>query len=134
MRTRPVYTLITALLLWGCATGGTSDRSGPYRDPNLISQEEIQEQPSGTAYDAVQRLRPNWLRRRSTTFGSGGGGAVDLPRVFVDERDFGPLESLRDFNLDSVLEISYMSASDATTRYGTGYAGGVIHVHLRRVS
>jgi hypothetical protein len=64
---------------------------------------------------------------------SGGAGTVNLPRVFVDDRDFGTLESLRDFHLDSVLEIIYLSAGDATTRYGTGYPGGVIHLRLKRI-
>ena len=123
--------LVTFLLLCGCASGGGSGGSGVRRDPNLITQEELQTQPSGTAYDAVQRLRPNWLRMRSSAM-VGGTGTANLPRVFVDERDFGNMDSLRSFNLDSVSEISFLSATDATTRYGTGYAGGIIHVRLKR--
>ncbi len=129
---KPVFpVLFTTLVLIGCASGGGSEAPGVRRDPNLLTLEDLQSQPSGTAYDAVQRLRPNWLRMRSTAMG-GGAGSVNLPRVFVDERDFGTLETLRDFHLDSLLEISYLSAADATTRYGTGYAGGIIHVRLKR--
>jgi hypothetical protein len=35
-------------------------------------------------------------------------------------------------NADNIETMRYLSPSDATTRYGTGYAGGVIEVTLRR--
>jgi len=131
MRTLPLTILLVSVLLGSCASGSGSSSSDVRRDPNRISPEEINTQPVGTAYDAVEHLRPMWLRSRGTlsvtTTGSGS-----LPRVFLDDRDFGNVESLRQFNLDSVAEIEYMSGRDATTRYGTGYAGGIIHVRLKR--
>lgn len=118
-----------SLLLWGCATGPTSD-GGTVRDPNRISLEELQDQPAGTAYDAVERLRPNWLRSRASTMA--GGGTAIVARVFVDGREFGPLRALRQVSIEAVGEIRYMSGRDATTRHGTGYAGGIIEVILKR--
>ncbi|MCJ7630318.1 MAG: hypothetical protein MUO50_18240 [Longimicrobiales bacterium] len=132
MRALTPIILLFSVLLGSCASGGSSSSSGPQRDPNRISPEELQTLPPGTAYEAVERLRANWLRSRSSTLS--GGGSVNLPRVFVDGRDFGSLDSLRGFHLDSVDEILYMSAADATTRYGTGYAGGIIHLRLKRGS
>ncbi len=133
MRALPPTILLVSVLLGGCASGGGSSSSNVRRDPNLISQVEIETQPVGTAFDAVTRLRPMWLRSRGTHNVS-RTGAVSLPRVFVDGREFGNVDSLRQFNLDSVAEIEYMSAQDATTRYGTGYTGGVIQVRLRRLT
>jgi predicted small secreted protein len=127
----PIF-LLSSVLLGACASGGTSSGTDVQRDPNRISPEELQAQPPGTAYEAIERLRPNWLRARSTSLSGGVGGSVNLPRVFVDDRDFGTMASLRNFHLDSVEEILYMSARDATTRYGTGYAGGIIHLRLKR--
>ena len=132
MRTLPIAAVITILAVSGCASGGSSSTSDTRRDPNRISAEEIANLPSGTAYDAVRRLRPAWLRSRGalsiSTTGSGS-----LPRVFVDDRDYGSVGSLRDFNLDAVGEMEYMSASDATTRYGTGYPGGIIKLRTMRI-
>jgi len=122
--------LLASVFLGSCASGGGSPRSDVRRDPNLITQEDLSGQPAGTAYDAVQRLRPTWLRSRGT-LSMGTTGTGSLPRVFVADRDFGALRSLRDIQLDSVSEIEFMSARDATTRYGTGYAGGIIHVRLK---
>lgn len=126
--------LLVAVFLGGCVSGGASPGTDLQRDPDRISPEELQTLPTGTAFDAVERLRANWLRSRSTTITGGSGGSVNLPRVFVDDRDFGSLDSLRGFHLDSVAEILFMSGRDATTRYGTGYPGGIIHLRLKRVS
>ncbi len=130
MRNASLTLLATSILLCGCAAGSGSRTSDTRRDPNRITPEEIQEQAVGTAYDVVERLRPMWLRSRSSTLQ--GGGTVILPRVFVDDRDYGPRDSLRDFHIDSLEEIRFISARDATTRYGTGYAGGIIFVVLKK--
>lgn len=132
MMRKALVAMAASLVLCACAsTGGRAGAQSP-READRISPEEIQSQPAGTAYDAVQRLRPNWLRGRSATLAGGTTATVHLPSVFVDNVYFGSLQSLRQFNLDSVSEILFSSASEATTRYGTGYLGGVIHVHTKR--
>ena len=40
----------------------------------------------------------------------------------------GGVEELRSIRAEHVVEIRYMSASEATTRFGTGYTGGLILV------
>jgi len=130
MRRVTLAAVITTLAFSGCATGGGSSTSDVRRDPNLITAEELAEFSTGTAQDAVRRLRPSWLRSRGTI---SGGGNASLPRVFVDGRDYGSTNSLGDFNVDSVAELEFMSATDATTRYGTGYAGGIIHLRTKRI-
>ena len=128
MRARPLSVLLVSVLLAGCASGGGSDRPTVRRDANRISLEELETLTTGTAYDAVQRLRPAWLRARTSSFSSEASPA----EVFLDQRHYGALSSLRDFDLAAVSEILYMNARDATTRFGTGYPGGVIQVILKR--
>lgn len=132
MRIRSLTMLLASTLLWGCASGPGSSGSDVRRNPNLITQAELQELPTGTALDAIERLRPNWLRSRSATLSGGTGGTAQMARVFVDGRDFGAHSSLREFHIDSIDQIEFMSARDATTRYGTGYPGGIIHIRLKR--
>jgi outer membrane cobalamin receptor len=54
-----------------------------------------------------------------------------MPEVFIDGSYYGPIDSLRNIPTTSVDNIEFIGASDATTLYGTGYMGGVIHVHSR---
>jgi hypothetical protein len=46
----------------------------------------------------------------------------------VDGTVRGELDELRRFNTYNIETMRYLSASDATTKYGTGYMGGVIEV------
>ena len=118
-------TLLPALMLLlvastACASGGSSD--GPPRGSNtLIIQAELEPLASLNAYEAIQRLRPQWLQLRST----------EQPVVFLDGSRMGGLEALRGIDAGSVLEIRRRSGRDATTRYGTGFGGGTIEVRTR---
>ena len=84
----------------------------------------------GTAREAVERFHPNWLRGRAGTVRTETGRSY--PHVFVDGRPFGTAESLHQFGTESIEEIRFISPADATTRYGTGYTGGIIEVILKR--
>ena len=109
---------VAVFLALSCASGGqTSGRLTGSR--NVIAAEELAgltvEQ---NAYDAIRRLRSTWLQTRSGT----------VPVVFVDNVRAGDLERLRTIPLEIVAELRYINARDATTRWGTGYTGGVIEV------
>ena len=102
-------------------------------DPDRIFADEVAARASDakTAYDIVKRLRPQFLRQR-------GSGSIrnytPVPvRVFVDgilqSRD---VSALNEIMAHSVVEISYLNGSDATTRYGTGYENGAIVVTTGR--
>lgn len=126
--------LLASTLLAACASGGGQAGLEDSRDPERISRQELQSQPTGNAYEAVERLRPNWLRSRSGTSAGGAAGSTHLPAVFVDDLYFGTLESLSHFNLDGIREMRFWSAPDATTRFGTGYLGGIIQLIMMRSS
>lgn len=103
-----------------CAAGTQSGSSA--RRSNLITAEEILRVEVSTAYDAVRRLRPQWLQGR--------GG--DRPVVYVDGQRRGSLNELELILPGDVAQMRFMSASDATTRYGTNHPGGAILVMTRR--
>ena len=131
MRALPVSTVLALILLAGCVSGSaTSGLQGGER--NRISLEEIQTQPSTSAFEIVSRLRPNWLRGHSGTFRSGSGTGRNSPAVFVDGRPFGALDSLHQFGTEVLQELRFISAPDATTRFGTGDPAGIIEVVTRR--
>ncbi|HLA14370.1 MAG TPA: hypothetical protein VJZ25_05040, partial [Gemmatimonadaceae bacterium] len=59
------------------------------------------------------------------------GGGVPMAHVFLDGQRYGDIETLKTMPVQTIREIRYLSASDATTKYGTGYTNGVIEVYTR---
>lgn len=118
------FGLATAL----AACSSTGGSSGPRRDPNLITAEELSEYATLSALDVVRRLRPRWLTGR----GQGSGG-MNRPQVIQDGARLGdPDNALRSIAVSDLEELRFLSASDATMRYGTNFPGGAIVVTSRR--
>ena len=118
------FALVSGLGACSSSSGGSS---GPRRDPNLITAEEMAEYTTLTAVDVVRRLRPRWLQGR----GAGTGGS-NLPQLILDGARMGDASNgLRSISVSDVSEMRYMSASDATMRYGTNFPGGAIVVTSR---
>ena len=120
--------LLAVLLSSGCASSGES--SGFSRSRNLITAEELMEVPHSTVYEAVRALRPRWLQARS-------GASLRSPEpqtamVYIDGQLRGGLGEMWNLLPTEVSEIRFMSASDATTRFGTNHIGGAIVITTRR--
>ncbi len=124
-------TLVLATLALGgtlaCASSGGPRPSSA--DRNTLTQEELAEQSTQTLYQAIQRLRPQWLQARSAIITA--AGPPDLPQVYVDGAPGGDVEALRNILATEVLEVTYMEAIDATTRFGINHTGGAILVRTR---
>jgi hypothetical protein len=69
-------------------------------------------------------MRPEYLRNRGTVSIKNNTQATAV--VYVDGTKYGDLESLRNVSAEHIFRIDYLSASDATTRYGTDHVGGAI--------
>ena len=118
--------VLCALFAAACSSTGGGGGSG---NPDLITLEQIEALPEGTAFSVVQRYRSSWLRARTqATFGNPTPAYAE---VFLDEMRFGDINSLGRINSSSIESIEYISATDATTRYGTGYMGGIIRINTR---
>jgi hypothetical protein len=129
----------------GCASGGggaSVDEAGdvapdalqasvPARSsPNRLTGDEVRATTAGNLYDAVRRLRPQWLRAR-------GASSIISPEateavVYVSGIRQGDLRTLQNIGVDSVNGVEFIDARDATTRWGTGHGGGVILVDIQR--
>jgi len=123
---RNVVLLAFALALGatGCASGGGGDGGSDGARPegassNRIVLEELQGLGSINGLLAVGRLRPRWLQPR-------GGPTGDPPVLYVNGARRGDMNQLASFMANEIQQIEFMSASDATTRYGTGHRGGAI--------
>lgn len=114
------FAMALALGLAGCASSGTSTRPEGATS-NRIVEAELEPLGQISPLRAIERLRPRWLRSRS---GSN-------PVLHVDGARRSSLRDLESYQLSEIRQMEFMSASDATTRFGTGYDGGAILVTTR---
>ena len=132
-----VFAAIAALAACSSGSGSASGTgSTPIRrgGQNLITADEIGAAGAGmeTAFDIVQRLRPTMLRPRATSFGSNNQGQQVPVVVYTDDVRLGTVENLRTIPATQVHEIRYISATDATQRWGTNHSSGAIQVITKR--
>ena len=121
-----LQTVLVAALLAACATAPTT--RAPRGDPDVLAAEEIERSNVGTLHDAIQRLRPHFFFSRGRT---SLRGAAPRPAVIVNNVPQASFESLRAISATNVRYVRFLSAPDATTRFGTGYMAGVIEVVLK---
>jgi len=119
---------IVPLALIGCA--GHRPAPGVRHDPNLITEEEIVASHATSAYDAIHKLRGNFLSNRGKL--SFYGEASSMPTVYLDEQRFGDVGILATISADVIATIRLYRSWDATTRYGMNNMGGVIAITTRQ--
>ena len=119
-----------AALLLGLSIGvqacGTTTSGGAGGSADEITREQIASIPDDSAYTLIQRLKPRWLRARTPA--TPLNPEPVYARVFRDEIEWGDLSALNGMSSSEIERIEYINGRDATTRYGTGYGGGVIRV------
>jgi hypothetical protein len=127
MTGRPFFVLTLAAAL-ACASSGTAG-TAVRRDPNLITEQEIEASTESNAYDVVSRLRPMFLKTRGrSTINSGGS---EYASVFFDGQYYGELSSLRNIVATQLHEIRYLSGPDAVSKYGMRYGSGAVDVRSK---
>ena len=122
-----VTALALALVVGACATSG--ERSGG--DSRLLTAEELEATGAANVFEAVQQLRPRWLRGR-------GGRSMDALETgilvyFNDSRIGSPEESLRSMALDGITRIEYLDSARAAALpgSGSGHVEAAIMVYTR---
>ena len=139
MRVRVLMAAVLIAVGSGCSSGGSSSSAtgaprAPSRQNDVITAAEIAERAAdaSNALQVVQKLRPQMLTTRGRFSPADSSDAGARPRVVVDGVAYGQVENLVNVNAISVMEIRYISATDATTRFGTGYVGGAILVTTKK--
>lgn len=117
------------------ASAGVSEAASPApapvkrkRNAQMITADEIREANANTAYEAVSRLRPGWLRKRGVSSLNREGTIL----VYQDGMRFGGPGSLQQINANAIESIRFLDGSAATQRFGTDHGNGAILVTSRR--
>jgi hypothetical protein len=129
MTIRPVPILLAVALLGGCASSGEQRERAPRGEQNVLTEDQIHAGSYQTAFEAVQSLRPSWLRERARSVNNPQGAEV---AVYMDGVRLGGPRALHQVRIHNIATMEFMSPSDATTRFGTGHAGGAILIVTRR--
>ena len=103
---------------------GASRPARATADPNVITVAELEGHHGVSARRAIERLRPRFLRVRGPS--SVTNPAADRVVVYVDQARMGGVDILDQIPAQDIQEIRYLSAADATSRYGTGHSAGAI--------
>ena len=122
----------TALISVGCASGGTTKVSESA--PDKVTSVEIDATPATSAFDLVNRLRPQWLRQAGT--GSIGGGTIrgQVTLVYLDGNKIGSLEALRSISATGIRTMEWIPATRAAvvfTDVGSDAINGAISIRTR---
>ena len=117
---------VAAVPSTGCATtpgGGTS------ADRNRLSGEELAATNSQMVYEALELVRPEWLRGRGPVSLTDASEA--RPNVYMNGSRMGDLDYLREVYVTDVAELRYWPPGEAGARFGMGNPRGVIEI-IRR--
>lgn len=125
-----LHVAVALLTLGGgisCASSGEGSLST--RGSGDITREELEATSVDDAMEAISLLRPRWLRARPARTPN---DPIPVVGVVIDNMARATRDDLASLPIGQVERISFMSAADATIRFGTGYTGGAIIVTTRK--
>jgi hypothetical protein len=133
--------LLAALFLFAgataCASSGASN-AGPSTSSSraVITEAELPTSGTETAFDAIMRLRPEFLRARpaqkySLQEGAGVSGPAAAPALVVNGQRAGDLTDLRQIAATSLKSVRYYTIEQAKRKFGMQYDGGAIEIEYR---
>ena len=117
MRKYVVPALIVTATLFSGACSGRTQAGSRVSNQNELTVDQIRESGARDALEAVQRLRPLWLRTR-------GQSSINAPNtilVYQNETRLGSIDALRGYPIDGIAKLTYLTASEAANKLlGTG--------------
>lgn len=124
--------LFPLVFVAACASGGADRTPRVFAARDVLTPAQIERVRAVNAYDAVERLKSNWLRLRGSTQVPVGPGQLFIREnqilVYVDNQKLGGVEQLRAIEIAAVEYIRFFSPAEASSRWGMNHGGGVIFV------
>ncbi len=103
-------------------------------DRMRITQDELVEAAANvnTAADVIRILRPQWLNVSrglgSNLGGSGSGGGVNEPVLYIDDIRQPSLNELQTVKASSIVEMRFLEQNRAIQMRGPGHEAGAIEI------
>jgi hypothetical protein len=122
---------VGAALLSVACSSRTQGGGSRVSSQNELTIHQIRESGARDALEAVQRLRPLWLKTRNPT-------TINAPNtilVYENDTRLGGIDALRGYPIDAIAGLKYMTGAEATNvLLGTRAAGveGAIVISTRK--
>jgi hypothetical protein len=125
--------MVTASSCASSSGSGTSTtgKVAVRRNTNVITAQELSETGESNVYQAIEELRPQWVRGRSRASMREGGQSGDVV-VYIEGARIGNASALQQISINGVYEVQYLDAGEATNRFGTGHTSGAIIVRTQK--
>ena len=123
--------LFSAALMASCSGTRSGGGAAWIGNQNELTIVQIRESGAQDALEAVQRLRPLWLRTRSPS-------SVNAPNtvlVYLNDTRLGGIDALRGYPLEGITKLNYLTASEAANKLlgtGTTVVDGAIIISTRK--
>jgi hypothetical protein len=128
---RGVIVAVAAMGAAACASGGATAGSAQ-TNRSVITAAEIPTTGTESAYELIQRLRPEYLRTKPTqTYVGATSNDAPPPALFFNGQRIGALEDLHGIPAPSLSMIRYYSIEEGKRKFGMQYGGGVIEIKYR---
>lgn len=123
---RPALALLAVLSVLCLACHQAAPGASTTSLRNVITREQIDSSDAHNVYELVIRLHPDFLKDR---------GAVSIKKnthdravVFMNDQEYGILETLRNIPTGRIGEVRYYPGIEAVSRFGAQYGGGVVQL------
>ena len=123
-------TLAAVILLAGSIGCASAQTAGGSMNMQLITQQEIEKTTARNAYEAVKKLRPNYLLGRGQITINAPQG-LTTPNVYLNGQMFGPTESLASIPASSIVEIRLYHAGEVPAQWEQNNPSGLIAVKTK---
>jgi hypothetical protein len=120
-----VLLLFTSVAAGGCAPAASSTQAEPSSGARL-TRAELSNANTDNLYDAIAKLRPEWLSSRGPT--SVTDATPTSVSVYMNGSNLGKADALKQLIILDVSEVRYYDASRASARFGMGNTRGVIEI------
>jgi hypothetical protein len=121
------------LILAAAATAGCTHRATsapPLAAHDFIAADELAHSTDLSLYDAIRRLRPNFLKPRGVA--AYGAPETTVLTLYVDGQRMDSIDDLRRISCDEVAEVRFYEPQIANAKFaGHNNAGGAIAVTLK---
>jgi hypothetical protein len=114
-----------------CSSAPSHEAAQPI-NRSVITDAEIPTSGTESAFDLIQRIRPEYLRPKPTqTYMGAKSNEAPPPALVFNGQRLGDVGDLRQVPAPSLSYVRYYTIEEGKRKFGMQYGGGVIEIRYR---